>query len=77
MAYYQITAPRARNRTRNTMLDRFLVGLGGLVCFAAPVPPYRIPHRSARDAMRSDWRRLGLDLRRVMERRYEAIKEVP
>lgn len=52
-----------------------LSGLGDLACFALPSKPYSIPHRSALQALQSDWRRIGGDFKAVMAREHALLEK--
>ncbi len=55
-------------------LRRRLIGAFGTLFDMAPAEPIRYPKRTAAEALRSDWLRIGADLR-IVVRRYDATTE--
>lgn len=54
---------------------RFVTGVAGLATLMLPADaPIRYPHRSPADAFAADWKRLGGDLRIVMDRTDARLK---
>jgi hypothetical protein len=61
-----------------TFSTGFVTGVASLTSFAHPASVPRYPHRSPAEALRSDWSRIGGDMKKVVERenaRVEKSKE--
>ncbi len=55
-------------RTGPNFFGALLSGFASLATFAAPVQPINLPHRTAGQALASDWARLGGDMRAAISR---------
>lgn len=73
-----MSAPKTARRIRRratVVAGRVAIAFGSLASFAPHAAPYSLP-RSDDDAMRSDWRAVGDDLRTAMNRLDEQTKSV-
>lgn len=62
-----------RKASAKRLVGSFVAGLGTLAAIWPTSAPARYPHRSELDALRSDARKIGDDLRRVINREQQRV----
>ena len=60
---------------RSPFVAGLLAGLASLPMLSAEPTPIRPPFRSATEALRSDWLRIGADLQRVISRENARLEK--
>ncbi|KFC74533.1 hypothetical protein FG93_01119 [Bosea sp. LC85] len=68
-----MTKFQKRKASAKRFAGSFVAGLSTLAAIWPSSAPARYPHRSETDALRSDARKIGNDLRRVISREQERV----